>query len=73
MQLQARLNKELLGTSTNAKDKGPPVADGTLSAATDTPDVIERRQRGIGLDCVETSSRYLEDGESGAARPNLLA
>ena len=65
MQLQALKDIAFAGTST--KDKGPPVADGILSVAPDTPDVVERRKRGVGLDCVETSSRYLEDGDPGAA------
>lgn len=65
MQLQARLKEALAGSST-AKEKGPPVADGVLSVAPDTPDVIERRKKGLGLDCVETSSKYLEDADGGA-------
>jgi hypothetical protein len=54
------------GTSAN-RERGPPVADGILSVAPDTPDVVERRKRGIGLDCVESTSKYLEDGDTGEA------
>jgi hypothetical protein len=68
MQLQTRLiMKEALAGTNTSKEKGPPVADGLLSIAPDTPDVMERRKKGVGLDCVETTSKYLEDAESGAA------
>lgn len=59
---QARLQiKEALAGTNTAKEKGPPVADGTLSLTPDTPDALERRRRGLGINCVETSSKYLED------------
>lgn len=60
MAARLQIKEAMAGTST-AKEKGPPVADGTLSLTPDTPDVIERRRRGLGVNCVETSSKYLED------------
>ena len=61
---QARLKEALAGTNTS-KEKGYQVADGILSLTPDTPDVIERRKKGRGVDCVETTSKYLEESDSG--------
>lgn len=59
----ARVREALTGTTT-VKEKGPPVADGVLSVTPDTPEVAEWRSK-QSLDCVATSSSYLEeDGEA---------
>lgn len=54
-----RLREALAGPPTE-KSKGPPVADGTLTATPDTPDSLELRTRGSILDGPSTSS-FLED------------
>jgi flagellar biosynthesis GTPase FlhF len=56
---------------TNSGAKGPPVADGVLSITPDTPEIAERRKRSVGLDCAETSSKYLDDGDTGPMPPEL--
>jgi hypothetical protein len=65
----ARVREALTGTTT-VKEKGPPVADGILSVTPDTPEVAEWRNK-QSLDCVATTSSYLEDddGEEIVAPP----
>ena len=64
--MSRNIRQALAGT--NSGKSGPPVADGVLSVTPDTPDVVDRRKRNVGLDCVETASKYLDgDGDAGAA------
>lgn len=48
----------------NAKDKGPPSADGTLSIAADASEA-ELTARRNAVDYVATTSNYLEDDAEG--------
>ncbi|GMH40925.1 hypothetical protein BSKO_08829 [Bryopsis sp. KO-2023] len=66
----ARL-REALNAGNNTKEKGPPVADGILSVTPDTPEAVELRSRRSAIDCVATSSTYLEE-ESDGPRPHEL-
>lgn len=56
---QARLREALAGPPTE-KSKGPPVADGSLTATPDAPETSEWRNRPSIIDGPSTSS-YLED------------
>ncbi|CAD7695139.1 unnamed protein product [Ostreobium quekettii] len=60
----ARL-REVLNAGNTAKEKGPPVADGVLSPTPDTPEAVELRSRRSAIDCVATSSSYLEEDSDG--------
>lgn len=67
MAANARI-REALTAGSNVKEKGPPVADGVLSPTPDTPEVAEWRSKSP-LDCVATTSSYLEgDDDGGWAR-----
>jgi hypothetical protein len=59
----ARLREALAGTPT-VKEKGTPVADGSLTVTPDSPEAAEWRNKSI-LDCVATTSTYLEDDSDG--------
>lgn len=66
----ARL-REILNSGHSSKEKGPPVADGTLSVTIDAPEVHELRSRRTALDCVSTSSTYLEEDNDGTNPESL--
>lgn len=62
----ARL-REALTAGNGSKEKGPPAADGVLSVTPDAPETADLRARRSAVDCVASSSSYLEDevpGES---------
>jgi hypothetical protein len=59
---QARLREALNAGGPGTKEKGPPVADGSLSVTPDTPEAIEFRSRRSVIDSLgASSSGYLED------------
>eukprot|EP00803_Ostreobium_quekettii_P010629 evm.model.scf_3047.3 EVM.evm.TU.scf_3047.3 scf_3047:6484-7042(-) len=60
----ARL-REVLNAGGGGKERGPPVADGVLCATPDTPEAAELRSRRSAVDCVPTSSSYLEEDGAG--------
>ena len=64
---QARLREALNAGGPGTKEKGPPVADGSLTVTPDTPEAIEFRSRKSVIDSLgASSSGYLED-ETGAS------
>lgn len=60
----ARSVRVALAAGTNIKEKGPPVADGILTATPDTPDNFEWQGRS-SLDVAGTSSTYLDEDDGG--------
>ena len=65
----ARLREALAGTPT-VKEKGTPVADGSLTVTPDSPEAAEWRNKSV-LDCVATTSTYLEDESDGIGNRSL--
>ena len=62
---QARL-REALNAGGPTKEKGekvPPTTDGTLTVTADTPEALEWRTRRSAIDCVPTTSSFLEQGD----------
>ena len=63
---QARLREALTAGGPSTKEKGPPVADGTLTVTPDTPEAIEWRSRRSVIDSIASCSSYLDDDDDGA-------
>ena len=62
----SRLREAL--ASSSVKEKGTPVADGLLTVTPDSPEAAEWRNKSV-LDCVATTSTYLEDDSDGTRLP----
>jgi len=62
---QAKLREALAGGGSSSKEKGPPVADGTLIVTPDTAEAVEWRSRQSVIDAITSSSTYLDDESEG--------
>ena len=63
--------REVLNAVHSVKEKGPPVADGTLSVTADASEATEFCSRRSALDFVATTSTYLEDDSDGRCRRRI--
>lgn len=62
--------REALTAGTNLKEKGTPTPDGVLTVTPDTPEVAEWRSKSV-LDCVATTSSYLDEDDFDGIGPPL--
>ena len=67
---QAKLREALAG-GVPIKDKGPPVADGTLAPSVPTPESIQWRNKTSIIDTITSSSSYLDPQPSSSTSSSL--